>query len=80
MRHKVKTKEKPGEYVPGDQCHHYWVIEVAGGPESRGVCKHCGATRVFLNSIPDLTPVKRGKNPLDLPEMPGVELDKDSKS
>ena len=80
MRHKVKVKEKAREYVTSDQCHHYWIIEVANGPKSRGICKYCGETRDFMNSIPDLSPLKPRNNPLDLPEMPDVEFDDDSKS
>jgi len=78
MRHKVK--EKIRTYVAEDQCCHYWIIEVANGPKSRGVCKHCGESKDFLNSIPDFTAPKRRTSPLDLPEMPDVELDEDSDS
>jgi hypothetical protein len=78
MRRKVK--EKIREYVASDQCRHYWIIEMANGPKSRGVCRYCGESRDFLNSMPDFTVPKRKKNPLDLPEMPEVELDDDSKS
>lgn len=78
MKQKVKERieEKPAE----EQCHHYWVIEVANGPESRGQCKYCGARKEFLNSFPDFNPLKRSSNPLSLPELPGVEVDEDSKS
>jgi len=78
MKQKVKERieEKPAE----EQCHHYWVIEVANGPGSRGQCKYCGATREFLNSFPDFNPLKRSSNPLSLPELPGVEVGKGSKS
>ena len=41
---------------------------------------YCGETRDFLNAMPDFNPMKRNKNPLDLPEMSEVELDEDSKS
>jgi hypothetical protein len=80
MRHKAKIKEEAMGNVAKDQCHHYWVIEIANGPKSRGVCQYCGETRNFLNSIPASNPMKRHKNPLDLPEMPEVEIDGDSKS
>ncbi len=39
----TKTKET---------CRHYWVIESARGPVSKGVCKFCGAQREFHNSWP----------------------------
>ena len=32
-------------------CTHYWVIDAANGPMSRGVCKLCGQVREFENSI-----------------------------
>ena len=32
-------------------CRHYWVIEVADGPVSNGVCRGCNAVRVFKNYI-----------------------------
>ena len=60
---KVKTKQKEEEkdqdYIGEDQCHHYWVIEVANGPKSTGVCRYCGEKREFLNSIPVFTVPKR---------------------
>ena len=80
MRRKVKVKERTDEYVAREQCSHYWIIEMANGPKSRGVCKHCGESRDFLNTMPDFTVPKRNASPLDLPEMPEVEVDEDSKS
>ncbi len=80
MRHKVKVKEKTTDYVANDQCHHYWIIEVANGPKSRGVCKYCGETRDFFNSITAFNDLKRNTRPLDLPKLSGVEMNKDSKS
>ncbi len=35
-----------------ETCRHYWIIESAHGPVSRGVCKICGAERQFHNSWP----------------------------
>ena len=75
-----KVQEKIREPVAKDQCSHYWIIGVANGPKSKGVCKYCGEARDFLNSMPDFTVLKRQTNPLDLPEVPAVELDKDSQS
>lgn len=34
-------------------CRHYWLIEKATGPTSRGVCKYCSVGRDFSNFIPD---------------------------
>jgi hypothetical protein len=80
MRRKVKVKERNKDYVAGEPCRHYWIIEMANGPKSRGVCKYCGESRDFLNAMPDFTVPKRKTNPLDLPEMPEVDIDEDSKS
>jgi hypothetical protein len=77
-RVKVKLEEKP--VPPVDECSHYWVIEVANGPKSLGKCKHCGEVREFLNAFPDYNPMRRKNNPLDLPQLPEVEIDKDSES
>ncbi len=78
MRQKIK--ERTEDTVAEDQCHHYWIIEIANGPKSQGMCKYCGKTRDFLNTMPDFAIPKRKTNPFDLPEMPEVEMDEDSKS
>lgn len=41
------------EPIVKEQCHHYWVIESATGPISKGVCKLCGAVKEFSNRFPD---------------------------
>ena len=33
-------------------CQHLWMIEAPNGPTSTGVCKLCGETGVFKNSMP----------------------------
>lgn len=66
--------------VEEDQCHHYWIIEAANGPRSRGRCKYCGEIRDFHNSITDLNDPRRRNNPLNLPKISKVKLDKGSKS
>ena len=79
MRQKVK--EVSEKRVPEVECHHYWLIEGAKGPTSRGVCRLCGAKKEFLNSLPQITPTKRRNTRLfDLPELPDVELDEESSS
>ena len=37
----------------GSLCRHYWVIDSAGGPTSKGVCRVCGAQRQFKNYLED---------------------------
>ncbi|MFH1140799.1 MAG: hypothetical protein V1724_03815 [Chloroflexota bacterium] len=34
-------------------CRHYWVIDSAGGPTSKGVCRLCGVQRQFKNYLED---------------------------
>jgi len=78
MRYKVK--EKAREHAAEAQCSHYWIVEMANGAKSRGVCQYCGEGRYFLNVIPDHTVSKRSTHPLDLPGMPDVKLEENSKS
>ena len=33
------------------QCRHHWLLEPAGGPTSKGVCRICGAQREFKNRL-----------------------------
>jgi len=80
MKTKVKEKERAQEKPDKDECHHYWIIEIADGPTSRGVCKYCGESREFLNAFPAFNPMKRQESPLKLPEVPTIEIDKESKS
>jgi hypothetical protein len=75
---KTKVKENTQKKPEQEPCHHFWVIEVANGPSSRGTCKHCGETREFLNSFPTFNPLKKNANPLNLPKISGVKIDKDS--
>jgi|TARA_B100001146_G_scaffold173349_1_gene154358 hypothetical protein len=32
-------------------CQHYWVIQPATGPLSKGVCETCGESKEFQNYI-----------------------------
>lgn len=82
MRHKTTVREKNKEAII-EACKHYWVIESAHGPESRGICKYCGETRDFSNSLPDFSNVKNNKrrnNLLELPKIPDVDMDQESLS
>ncbi len=82
MRQKCKeiVKENTEETRDGNKCNHFWVIEAANGPRSRGECKICGESRVFHNSIINLNDPKRKTNPLKLPKISKVKLEKESKS
>ena len=82
MKQKVKEKEteKQQTETSAETCGHYWVIEVANGPTSMGECKYCGAKKEFYNAFPDFNPLRRSTNPMNLPEMPAVRVEEDSKS
>jgi hypothetical protein len=82
MRQKCeeKNEESPEEAGHENGCHHFWVIEIANGPSSRGECKFCGETRDFLNSITNINDPKRKSNPLKFPKLSRVKLQKESNS
>ena len=82
MRHKVAVKEERKDRNLAS-CQHYWIIESAHGPESHGVCKHCGEEKDFPNSMPDFSNYRNNKrhgNPLELPKMEGVDVEEESLS
>jgi hypothetical protein len=55
-------------------CAHFWDIEVPNGPSSKGVCKHCGEKKEFLNAFPTFNPLRKKSITLDIPE-PEAELE-----
>ena len=74
------------DVVANDSCLHYWLIESPEGSTSPGVCKLCGATDVFKNSIPSAQYIyqkrRRRFNPLTPPseDFPHVAALKGSQS
>ena len=42
---------EPVEFSTIVQCRHHWLIEVAEGPSSQGVCQNCHEVKDFQNSI-----------------------------
>ena len=42
------------EDQPAPACCHYWIIETANGPISRGECEICHEVRDFRNSVFDM--------------------------
>jgi len=68
-----KLKEKTGEPASKNECKHYWIIEGAKGPTSRGVCKYCGAEREFQNSWQDLSYAERSARLFELPNLVEIE-------
>ena len=54
-----------------ETCRHYWMIESARGPVSKGVCKFCGAKREFHNSWPYFPIGKTTEKAPEIPEETG---------
>ncbi len=48
---KGSVAERPEKKIA--ECRHYWVIDAAGGPTSKGVCSLCGVQRNFKNYLED---------------------------
>ena len=83
MKQNIKERNEENvldENLSEDTCAHFWDIEPANGPSSQGTCRNCGETKDFFNAFPDLNPLKRKNSPLNLPKMPDVDVDKESKS
>ena len=78
MTSKVKEKEKALAQTEKQACRHFWVIEVANGPVSRGECKYCGAKKEFYNAFPEFNPLKKGANPFSLPKLRRVPVKEDN--
>jgi hypothetical protein len=76
MSGKVKEKARPRPQKKA--CRHYWVIEVANGPVSRGECKCCGAKKDFYNAFPEFNPLKKGGNPFSLPKLHHIAIKEDN--
>ncbi len=77
MRTKVKVMKKEVlAELPTGECHHYWLIESAKGHTSRGVCKLCGASKEFFNSIPEAQPVV-AKRRIPFQELPELNVEPD---
>ncbi len=53
------------EHARQQGCCHYWIIESAIGPVSKGVCKLCSAQSEFRNYISDYL----GENTEEHPEL-----------
>lgn len=42
---------KPSEPTATPSCRHHWIIEFTEEPTSKGVCRLCGAEKVFENHV-----------------------------
>ncbi len=78
MKYGIKNRGAVATIKP-EQCHHFWLIEEPSGPTSTGVCKICGAHKEFLNTIPAVGLVKKQASAFNLPKMPDVSLDEESR-
>ncbi len=67
MRDRLKdVNMKPSKE---NECRHYWIIESAQGPTSRGVCKFCGVEKEFHNSWPGYSYAGKDARVFELPEL-----------
>ena len=65
-----KVKERPEKTETRSECCHYWVIEMADGPISRGVCKFCGEEKWFMNYFWGSSDTKQSKGTFVIPGSP----------
>lgn len=54
MTRRTSTKQKDAiaNKETQETCVHHWLIDYPSGPESKGVCKKCGAEKDFVNNLP----------------------------
>ncbi len=67
MRNRSNVEEKKPAEVK--TCQHYWNIEAATGPISRGICKICGEEKEFLNSWSSSNYMGKDAQIFNLPNM-----------
>ena len=65
-----ETPQVTREDLPALTCCHYWIIETANGPISRGECDICHEVRDFKNSVFDMD---RGSQDIRSRKQPEVE-------
>ncbi len=75
MKNRIKIKEEPRELTTENNCQHYWVIDDASGPTSRGICKFCGAEKEFQNSWPGSSANAQDARVFNLPNLLDDESD-----
>lgn len=73
MANKIENSHE--EHETKTHCSHYWIIEPAKGPTSKGVCKHCGAEKEFQNSWSDSFWEGDISTLFELPGLPDIEPD-----
>jgi len=78
QRIKERKENKTSEVQSsGDDCSHFWDIEAANGPRSRGVCRLCGKSRIFYNAFPNFNPLKKKNSSLESTRPDDVVADDD---
>jgi hypothetical protein len=55
------------------ECGHYWRIDSANGPISKGVCKLCGLEKEFNNSFLGFSHSRVDKSVFNLPTLDALE-------
>ena len=87
MANKLENRHKEHKGEPAhqkqetkSQCRHYWIIEAAEGPTSKGVCKYCGAEKEFQNSWAESLWDGDMSSLLNLPGLPGIGPETDEES
>ena len=49
IAHEATRSNPTDTIVP--ECSHHWVIQGGEDPTSAGVCRHCGALKLFKNYL-----------------------------
>jgi len=57
----TKREEKHEEFVAQQECCHHWIIEMAAGPTSKGICEFCGMQKKYKNYLSDCLEVDEEK-------------------
>jgi len=68
-----KRASKSSELRARPSCCHHWIIEFTEEPTSKGVCRLCGAEKVFENHV--VYPAKGVERPSEANNPPPVERD-----
>ena len=55
--------QRQEQQVAVAECRHHWLVESPSGPTSMGICRICGAVKLFENVLPKLV----GENDFTLP-------------
>jgi hypothetical protein len=63
-------------------CPHYWIIEFAWGPVSKGACKTCGEERLFRNQLrwAEIAPVKPANGWRQVNDSPNLPEQREARS